>query len=75
MLSGLIASASDMLRAKFWCIFTSRMSSLSSMSPASVPQKTTSMPLSFTPASSRMAASGVPAQAALPMPPMKNGKP
>ena len=44
------------------------------MSPASVPQKTTSMPLSFTPASSRTAASGVPAQAALPMPPVKNGE-
>ena len=68
-----MASASDMLRAKFWCIFTSL--SGSSMSPASAPQKTTSTPLSSTPASSRTAASGAPAQAALPTPPVKKGKP
>ena len=41
----------------------------------SVPQKTTSMPSSWTPASSRSGASGVPAQRALPTAPVKTGKP
>lgn len=43
--------------------------------PASAPQKTTSMPSSSTPACLSSGASGVPAQRALPTPPMKKGGP
>lgn len=60
-----------MLRAKFCCILMSRIVT----SPLSVPKKTTSMPFSRTPASWRIGASGVPAQRALPIPPVKKGKP
>ena len=44
-------------------------------SPASAPQKTTSMPSSRTPACLRIGASCAPAQRALPTPPWKNGRP
>src|SRR5690606_21737684 len=72
MFFGSMASASDMLRAKF-CLKLTPSARL--ISPSSAPQKTTSMPRSRTPASSRIGARGVPAQLALPIPPLKNGRP
>src|SRR5215216_833472 len=66
-----MASSSDILRAKCSVIFISRQV----CSPASAPQKTTSIPGSCTPTSSRSATSGVPAQVALPIPPSKKGSP
>src|ERR1700741_3905281 len=61
-LLGFMASARDMLRAKFCFILIPRTSS----SPSSEPIKTTSMPLSSTPASVRMGDKGVPVHLALP---------
>ena len=54
---------------------TPKLSRMICASFRSAPQKTTSMPSSRTPACFRSGASGVPAQRALPTPPMKNGRP
>ncbi len=66
-----MASATDMLRAKFCGILISRTVS----SPESAPKNTISMPLFLRPASCRIGASGVPAHLAVPMPPVNQGKP
>ncbi len=68
-MSGFSASASGRLRANRSVIATSRQV----CSPASAPQKTTSLPASSTPTSTSSGASGVPAQVALPTRPLLKG--